>query len=550
MADISQTNRTILLEQINPEALDLLTLVGDTKGIDSLDDAAVQKINQHLLARTYEEAMDKMNPTAYSFYDAASGTVRYTLARPEGIPEHLLTVIPLRGNDVLRMLITVLDAKSASGSANIKFDYESFTQMISPKKVLDDIRQMRKELQISYSEFQALPTGDPRRDEYAAKLNSLFQSARDNYSNTMALLPLAIEDSRQRLLGAGDGNGEKHEKISAGVARFEKDGTLKILAAPTSQETALVLAENASGKELAGLLAEDYAATTQETASEYVSELVVRTFSPLANSLETPADRKKEAENYNNYLKLYTDSKAAFVKMVKPLMEKLLGIYAFFSQYPVQSKTGMRPALLIANNTPEMLAKSNNLPRLRTFLNTTNNKNEYTDSLWFAIFPNVSLDRAADVKPTRQVFAVSEENQRRDTYSINVLTQLLSALSAYQVKTFFSFETGEKTTFDRVAREGVAVFLDHSEPLTNKDFSAFAVPCLPNFTVVPQYRSGVITGETLDISGKDITVNDDPDQLARFWLEGVYIPASFVAAGITAACQCPEYLAQCFRRGV
>ncbi len=31
---IQQTNRTILFEEINPEKLDLLTLVGDTKGLN------------------------------------------------------------------------------------------------------------------------------------------------------------------------------------------------------------------------------------------------------------------------------------------------------------------------------------------------------------------------------------------------------------------------------------------------------------------------------------------------------------------------------------
>lgn len=32
MAIINQTNRTLLIEEINPEKLDLITLVGDVKG--------------------------------------------------------------------------------------------------------------------------------------------------------------------------------------------------------------------------------------------------------------------------------------------------------------------------------------------------------------------------------------------------------------------------------------------------------------------------------------------------------------------------------------
>ena len=55
MEIISQTNRTLLLDVINPEQMDLLTLIGDVKGIDSLDDDKMKEINQFLECRSYEE---------------------------------------------------------------------------------------------------------------------------------------------------------------------------------------------------------------------------------------------------------------------------------------------------------------------------------------------------------------------------------------------------------------------------------------------------------------------------------------------------------------
>ena len=48
MTIINQTNRTLLLEEINPEKLDLLTLIGDVKGIDSLSDDKIKEIHQYL----------------------------------------------------------------------------------------------------------------------------------------------------------------------------------------------------------------------------------------------------------------------------------------------------------------------------------------------------------------------------------------------------------------------------------------------------------------------------------------------------------------------
>jgi len=50
---IKQTNATMLFEEINPEKLDLLTLVGDVKGFDSLSDEKIQEIQNTLLCKKF-----------------------------------------------------------------------------------------------------------------------------------------------------------------------------------------------------------------------------------------------------------------------------------------------------------------------------------------------------------------------------------------------------------------------------------------------------------------------------------------------------------------
>ena len=129
---IKQTNRTLLLEEINPEKLDLLTLVGDVKGIDSLNDDKFQ---------------EKFSPVVYSFFDAASQSVKYMLKKPENIPETMLTEIPVNSqNDFLNMLFTIMDSKKALGVLNSDFGFENLLDMLSPKKVMEDIKQVRKEM--------------------------------------------------------------------------------------------------------------------------------------------------------------------------------------------------------------------------------------------------------------------------------------------------------------------------------------------------------------------------------------------------------------------
>ncbi|MDR1194373.1 MAG: hypothetical protein LBK98_09465, partial [Peptococcaceae bacterium] len=110
MADIPQTSRTLALDEFNPQMPDLLTEIGDTRNIDSLDDETVQRINRKLLCHSFSEFMDKLKPTVFSFYDAVSGSVKYLLGKPESLSENLIAEILLgESNDVLKMLMTMID---------------------------------------------------------------------------------------------------------------------------------------------------------------------------------------------------------------------------------------------------------------------------------------------------------------------------------------------------------------------------------------------------------------------------------------------------------
>ena len=104
MEIIYQTNRSMLFEEINPEKLDLLTLVGDVKGIDSLDDEKIKEINEHLLVKSFDEFLEKFSPVVYSFYNVAGegegkGKVAYTLKKPENIPDDYISEIRLDHNN-------------------------------------------------------------------------------------------------------------------------------------------------------------------------------------------------------------------------------------------------------------------------------------------------------------------------------------------------------------------------------------------------------------------------------------------------------------------
>ncbi|UJF32223.1 transcriptional regulator [Paenibacillus hexagrammi] len=543
---IRQTNRTMLFEEINPEKLDLLTIVGEVIGIDSLSDEKIKEINQHLLVKSFEEFLVKFCPTVYSFYNASTQKVMYTLHKPEGIPDDCISEIRIdQNNDFLKMLFTLIETKRSQGIANVDFKFENLLDMISPKKVMDDIRQVRKEIHYYYSEYEKLEDGDPRKLDIGDRLNAKFEDASKNYNNVMAMLPLAIDDIKTRLLLGQSQSDNKTDSVQIGMLMIGDTGELKIVETPKSDALQLAAANEDSNTGLLTVFQEDYEAIT-ENPTDYVKSLVVRTFCPLP-ALQTEVNVEQEVQNYNTYLEFYKSAKDDFVKTVKPLVEKILGVKMFFDQYTAKGR-GMMPSLLITNAKLDMMVKSSNIPRLETFLNTVNSKNDYTDTVWFGIVPSIQMENASgNVQVRRERFRGNVAVQSKEGNQVESLTLLLQSVRPYRVQIFFNFETSELTTFNSMATSGIDRYIDKCEVLTRKDYSEFAIPCMPNFTVIPKDKSGVVIDSKMLKTEDGVQLSKEKEDILKLWIEGVYIGASYVAAGLVAAYQCPEYLRETFK---
>ena len=544
---IKQTNRTLLMEQINPEKPDFLTVVGDVRGLESLSDDKIKEINDHLMVRSFDEVIEKFSPTVYCYFNANNQKVVYQLDKPEGVPEEMLTEIPLnRQNEFMGMLMSMVDTKRSEGTINVDFKFERLTDMISPRKVMDAIRQNRKELQYTYGEYAKLDEGDPKKLDIADKLNVMFEEASANYNNVMAMLPLAIEDTKTRLLLGDRGDKKDNTPLALGVLSMGEGGELRILEAPKVETTALATVDDNVNTGLIEALKDDYEAISGES-NEYVEALVARTFCPLASTMESRIDKEMEVANYNSYLEFYKESKDAFIQTVKPLIEKLLGIWCFFEQYPKKIK-GMKPSLLVTNISNEMLAKSSNISRLITYLNTTNAKNDFTNTVWYSIIPDVSLDQYSKMKLTRERFKGNSKTEKTDVNSVESLTRLLDVFKDYGVQCFFSYEADDSTTFNALATEGIEKYEDRCASLIGKAFSEYAIPCIPNFTIIPKDKSGVVLDSRMVINDDMVELSKEKEDIMKIWIDGVYVGAAYVAAGIVAAYQCPEYLKDKFAK--
>ena len=506
----------------------------------------MKEINEVLAVRSFEEFLEKFAPTVYSWCDASSGSIQYSLVKPENIPQSCITEIPINEeNDLLNMLITLLDAKGAQGLMNVEFKFGQILDMISPKKIMEDIRQVRREIQYTYGKYVELEEEDPKRLDIGDQLNYQFEKASQNYNNVLAMLPLAIEDIKTRLLLGESTNGKSGQDFKAGLLRMGEDGELKILEMKQEESTQLAVVDDQVNTSLMETFREDYDALNEDP-SDYVRDLVVRTFCPLSSTMESTVDREVEVKNYNHYLEFYKKSKDDFVKAVKPLIEKILGVKTFFDQYQVKEK-GMQPQLLITNTPLDLMVKSSNLPRLLTYLNTSNDKNEFDHTVWFGIVPDVELNQTGGGKLKRMRFAGNQKVERAGINSMESLAILMNAVCPYRVTTFFSFAGGEETSFSSIATGGVELFKERCAPLMKKEYSEFVVPCIPNATIIPKDKSGLILDKkmVIDTEGR-VSLSEEKEDLMKMWIEGVYVGAAYEAAGIVAAWQCPEYLKQRF----
>lgn len=543
--EINQTNRTILFEEINGEKLDLLTLIDEIGSFESLEDEKIKEINNHLLVKSFDEFLEKFEPKIYSYYDANSKNIMYLLEKPEGIPQEFITEISIdKGNTFFKMLNTLIDSRKSQGNKNVDFKFENILELISPKKVMEDIKQIRKEIAYTFSKYEELDDNNPKKLELGDKLNQKFEEASYNYNNVLGMLPLAIEDIKTRLLIENDNSTLATDKIKLGMLQIGDKGELEVIEYKQEVSSDLVLIEEKNSTELVEAFKYDYESVTEQS-NAYMKDLIVRTFVPLAKGI-VDVDLEQEIQNYNNYLEFYKIAQENFIKVAKPLVEKILGIKMFFEQYDAKIAM-MQPALLITNIKADMLIRGENKEKLKAYLNTVNSKNDFENTVWLGIYPNVDLDVKKSSGKIRERFKGSQNNGvEKNKNNIETLSNLMTVLGSYKIQLFFNFEGNSETTFDDVATKGIEKYLEKTKILENQRYSEYLVPVIPNFTIIPKDKSGVILDAKMKYENEVAKLSKEKEDLLQFWIEGVYIDGAYVAAGIIASMQCPSYLKERF----
>ncbi|MDE6357710.1 MAG: transcriptional regulator, partial [Eubacteriales bacterium] len=131
------------------------------------------------------------------------------------------------------------------------------------------------------------------------------------------------------------------------------------------------------------------------------------------------------------------------------------------------------------------------------------------------------------------------------------LGRILDIFKDYGIQGFFSYETGDNTTFNYMATEGIEKFEERCSSLVGKPFSEYAIPCVPNFTIIPKDKSGVVLDSKMILTEENMAeLSKEKEDIMKLWIDGVYIGSAYIAAGLVGSYQCPEYLKSVFKRNV
>lgn len=572
MKIIKQTNRTILFDVVNPECLDLINLMAgiETTG-KSLTDEKIKEIHSHLLVHSFDEFLKKFAPTIYSYFDAESKRMVYTLERPMGIPEQFIKEIVIdKNNGFLKTFIRLIDEKRSSNKPNVSFNYDSMLEMLSPQKTLKDMKRLNKDVNYLAQESLKLESDSPAKLKRLKMLSKKINETESFYNEFPTQIALMIGTIRENL-AAIEAAGEKSGGSAApALPYFDGEGEMKTLTVKPGENTPLLETSDKATALLVSEIEERYdmierrrrgavgmEAEEENTGIEKVSslmqELVVSAFTNKMSNKLAVMETDKKVEMFNNYSALYNTWQKDFIKVAKPVFERILGVKAFFDSYSPKIR-GMAPALLVTNLPIEELVEAQNMDKLKLYLETVNNKTDYTDTIWFGIVPRIELQRepSFDDYTTEMTMDFAEKWGYSGEYddddmvffsSMESLQNLLDGIKKYKIQTFFGFETGEESTFSRMATDGASPYMEKAEEIGGNPYDEFAIACFPNMTVVPEDKSRVVTsrGARLNENG-GVEFPKGMENDVKFWMKGVYVGAEFVAAGIMAACQCPNYL--------
>lgn len=513
-----QTNRTLLIEEIAPDKENIISTIRYIENRESLSDTEVDEIHNKLEVSSFDEVIQKFNPKIFMLIN--TNTLENAFYRKQPTETlYTLKEIPLCENMAFfDELIELMENKRKRKYVLTSFQEFSSRLLVTPEP--EKFWEMREEI------IKAVNT----QNENQAKriLDTLIQQ----YDDPLFLLKTFLA--------------EAYSYISEAISG--KDDLCFVIEDKRAQVYPIQISDHFRYNKYH---TEEEEEMYFKFLNKYIEDYNINNHNLLILLLELCCKLKRKnlellEKYYREYLDFYKKVLQNFWWETKPLLETLLGIKKFFSQY-TQKSDGIPPLMVITNCTPELLADNKYSKTFSLYLETVNEKNYLDKTIWYAIMPRIPF-KGGRKENIRERFISNKSDyvyKANTLESVQVVTEILGK---YKVQTFFSTITGKDTGFNSLKKNGIEDFESSFIFLENEEKNEYMIPTYPNFTVIPQEYTLMILGEKTkyEVLDEKIYIED----YKRLWLDELMIEASYIAAGLVAACQCPVYLAEFYGKTI
>lgn len=519
---MEQTNRTILFEEINPNKPSLLTMIGDIKEQESLTDEMIQQIHKELEVQSFGQLIEKFEPGIYMYLNTSECQACFSYQRYQMEGYEISKIALDNKNSLLSAILELMDSKK-----NRQYLLKNFNHILSrlvPKSHRKTFSRQRKELIKLFQQKQM---------EEAKKV---YESIIEKHNEGLFLLTIFLQEAYEVIIEAKEENRKD---------RFIADTSTSDLVTP------IAISENLKKKEryLSEGEQREYVKFLRDTLAEqqFLHNKELLSCCMLLPTIKTKEQICELQPMYEKYLEYYANIIKMFWIQGKPLLEQLLGVKMFFEQYGDISE-GMHPSLVISNFSAKDILSMDARKRLQIYLETVNEKNYGKNTVWYGIIPSIALKDYEKEKNLRERFQGTKEKIQYPANTCQEVSVLLQILAEYKIQTFISPQVTEKTTYQWLKQHGMENWLETLQEYEGLEKLEYVIPCYPNCVVIPKEQAQLRLGNntTYDELKEQIRITGEK----KLWLDGLGVEASYIAAGLFAACQCPKYLQSKFKKNI
>ena len=192
---IPQTHRTILFEQFSDitdaSANDLYNFL-----LSYDDEDLNSKIREKLEVKSFEEFLQKFPLTIYEYVvgsdDGSAPKIHYTTDTRKAAKFPQRREIKLTEHSYFEMLLEMYSKKGTSGQANIEFNDAKVREILTPKRELEKLYNMRRQIPLLYERKEELLKKNENPGAIDRKIKEIRRDALEHLQRPTSLISLAL----------------------------------------------------------------------------------------------------------------------------------------------------------------------------------------------------------------------------------------------------------------------------------------------------------------------------------------------------------------------